>query len=121
MSADSSSKTPSPTTDASPATPKAPVIDCTGASLKREREKKGISLEHISQRTRISNTVLKAIEAERFQDMPPARVYVRGFLKCIAEEIGLPEENVVAPYVRRWEKWNRAKELAAAQAADPNL
>ena len=34
-----------------------------------------------------------------------ARVYVRGFVRCLAAEIGLDKEVVSRTYVPRWESW----------------
>lgn len=74
-------------------------------NFKREREDRGLTLRQLSERTRISVHMLSAIEAENFEQLPPARVYVRGFVKCIAEEIGLEANRVATAYADRWEKW----------------
>ena len=51
----------------------------TGAFLRKVRETRGIELGDISQRTKISERYLRALEEERFADMPAA-VYVRGYV-----------------------------------------
>jgi len=76
-----------------------------GAALRSAREKSGLSVEEVSARTKINIAILKALEEERFEDTPKARVYVRGFVRCMAEEIGVDPEAVARGYVPRWEAW----------------
>ena len=77
----------------------------TGARLKEIREQQGLTVAVISERTKISKAVLGALEDERYQDMPNARVYVRGFVRCVARELGLDLDAVSKSYVPRWERW----------------
>ena len=77
----------------------------TGARLRELREARGLSINEISDRTRISRTVLLALEEERYEDMPNARVYVRGFVRCVARELDLDMDAVSQSYVPRWERW----------------
>lgn len=77
----------------------------TGEQIKAAREEKGLSLKEISERTKISVATLQALEEERYEDMPNARVYVRGFVRCLAEEVGLDRDQVSLTYVPRWERW----------------
>lgn len=81
----------------------------TGARLKKIREQQGLSIEEISDRTKISKAVLRALEDERYVDMPNARVYVRGFVRCIARELNLDLDSVSKTYVPRWEKWQASQ------------
>lgn len=76
-----------------------------GAALRAAREQKGLALEEISTRTKINVAILRALEEERFADTPKARVYVRGFVRCMADEIGLDPDAVSRSYVPRWERW----------------
>jgi cytoskeletal protein RodZ len=75
-----------------------------GEYLKRQREVRGFSLEEVAEQTKISVRVLRALEAEDWAILP-AEVFVRGFIRCYAEVIGInPEEallryeNTVTPY-----------------------
>jgi hypothetical protein len=77
----------------------------TGSVLKQVRESQRITLKEISERTRISVGCLSALEDERYEDLPNARVYVRGFVRCLASEIGLDRDQVSRTYVPRWEAW----------------
>lgn len=76
-----------------------------GAALRSAREKAGIAVEDMANRTKINISILRALEEERFEDAPKARVYVRGFIRCVAEEIGLDPDAVARSYVPRWERW----------------
>lgn len=76
-----------------------------GAALRNARENAGMTLQELSSRTKINVAILRALEEERFDDAPKARVYVRGFVGCIAEELGLDVDAVTRAYVPRWEQW----------------
>jgi hypothetical protein len=77
----------------------------TGETIRKMREQKGLTLKEIADKTKISVAMLQALEDERYEDMPSARVYVRGFVRCLAEEIGLDKDHVSQGYVPRWERW----------------
>ena len=83
----------------------------TGALLREIREGRGLSISEISERTRISRTVLVALEEERYEDIPNARVYVRGFVRCVARELELDMDEVSRSYVPRWERWFATQSL----------
>ena len=68
-----------------------------GEHLKREREMRGVSLEEISQATRIAPRFLAAIENEQW-DKLPGGVFNRGFIRSIAHYLGLDEDSMVAEY-----------------------
>jgi cytoskeleton protein RodZ len=70
-----------------------------GASFKKARESKGISLDQIALETRISTRFLSAIENEEFQ-LLPGGIFNRGFVRTFAEKIGLDPEQAVADYER---------------------
>lgn len=93
--------------EAPPPPKKRPAEDghFTGERIKKAREERGLSLKEISDRTKISVATLQALEDERYEDMPNARVYVRGFVRCLAEEVGLDKDQVSQSYVPRWERW----------------
>ncbi|MEE2901558.1 MAG: helix-turn-helix transcriptional regulator [Myxococcota bacterium] len=86
-----------------------PLIDentmYTGDVLREYREHKGISLRSISNITRIGVPSLMAVEEERYEDLPNARIYVLGFVRCLAQEIGLDREVAAKSYIARWQSW----------------
>ena len=73
----------------------------TGAKLRLIREMRHLSIEEISQHTKISKTYLKAIESEDFGKLP-APVYIRGFVSQISKFLKLPQEKVVTHYMSRY-------------------
>ena len=76
-----------------------------GEALRRFREAAGVSLEYVASQTHVRVEFLSALEEERFWDLPLAAVNVRGFLSAYATEIGLPAEEVVPPYMQRFQQW----------------
>lgn len=98
---DATTETPAPASQAAPRR----ANSWDGQTLRAAREKSGLSVQEISSRTKINIAILKALEEERFEEAPKARVYVRGFVRCMAEEIGIDPEAVAKSYVPRWEAW----------------
>jgi hypothetical protein len=76
-----------------------------GPALRRIREAAGVSLEYVASQTHVRVEHLSALEEERFWDLPPAAVNVRGFLAAYATEIGLAAEEVVPLYMQRFQQW----------------
>jgi len=68
-----------------------------GEHLKHEREVRHVSLEELSQTTRIPLKMLEHIEANRF-DQLPGDVFARGFLKSYSRALGLAADEVVARF-----------------------
>jgi cytoskeletal protein RodZ len=62
-------------------------------NLKKKRKEKGISLEDIHQKSRLSLDYLNAIEAGQIEKLPVG--YERIYLKRYAKEVGLDEEEVL--------------------------
>ncbi len=76
-----------------------------GRSLRQVRERQGLTLEYVSAQTHVRPEILRALEEERYWELPPAAVNVRGFLSAYAAEIGLPVDAVVNPYMERFLRW----------------
>lgn len=72
-------------------------MESFGEYLKSLREEKGISLEDISDRTKIALTNLELLERDRFDLLPP-RVFVKGFIRSYVQELGLNAEEAVARF-----------------------
>jgi len=68
-----------------------------GENLRSEREARGVTLEEISQATRISVRLLRAIEDEAF-DRLPGGVFNVNFVRQYARHVSLDEEKVVAEF-----------------------
>lgn len=72
-------------------------MESLGARLKREREKRKITLEEISLSTKIGTRFLVAIEEEHF-DQLPGGIFNKGFVKAYARSVGVDEAEAVAEY-----------------------
>ena len=64
------------------------------------RRARGISLEAISERTKISVPVLEALEAERFERFPRG-IFARSYVRSYAIEAGLDPDTVLARVIRK--------------------
>ena len=72
----------------------------SGALLRSVREARGMSLQDLSETTRISAKYLEAIESDQ-NDRLPAATFVRGYVRQMARTLSLDEEATVAGYMRR--------------------
>ncbi len=90
-----------------------PDAEVTGEYLRKVRQTRGIELGDISQRTKISERYLRAIEEERFSDMPAA-VYVRGYVMEYARALRMDAHRVTESYLVRYRKSTAAPAPAAA-------
>jgi hypothetical protein len=75
--------------------------DWRGASIRKIRELQGISLEELSEYTKITKKYLRAIEDEDFSTLP-APVYLRGFVVQVAKKLRMPHERVATAYLARY-------------------
>ena len=71
-----------------------------GTYLRTERELRQISLEEISQSTRIPLRSLQYIEDDEFERLP-GEVFTRGFLKSYAGSVGLEPADVLERLAKR--------------------
>lgn len=69
-----------------------------GDKFRKAREKKDISLDDVSNVTKISSRMLQAIEQERF-DQLPGGVFNKGFIRAYAKHLGLNDEEAVTDYL----------------------
>ncbi len=73
-------------------------MESFGASLKREREQRNITLEDISVSTKIGTRFLRALEEEHF-DQLPGGIFNKGFVRAYARHLGIDEEQAIAGYL----------------------
>lgn len=69
--------------------------DTPGRLLRHVRERAGITLKEIAQRTKIGTMKLEYIETERFEALP-APVYLRGFVTQYAKLLGLADPEAIS-------------------------
>jgi cytoskeletal protein RodZ len=68
-------------------------VESPGKYLKAKRESQRISLREVADATRIREAVLRAIEEDRYEDLP--YIYVKSFLSAYAKCLGLDPTNVI--------------------------
>ncbi|HET7871210.1 MAG TPA: helix-turn-helix domain-containing protein [Terriglobales bacterium] len=68
-----------------------------GDKLRREREMRGVTLDEISESTKISRRHLESLEKEDFTSLPGG-VFNKGFVRAYARFLGINEDQAVADY-----------------------
>jgi cytoskeletal protein RodZ len=91
------------------------AVGAFGEKLRKQREQRGIALDAISNTTKISTRMLRAIEEEHF-DQLPGGVFNKGFVRAYARQVGLNEEEAVTDYLTAL----RESQIAA-QTVPPNF
>ncbi len=74
------------------------ALGAFGEKLRKQREQRGIALDAISNTTKISTRMLRALEEEQF-DQLPGGVFNKGFVRAYARQVGLDEEETVTDYL----------------------
>jgi cytoskeletal protein RodZ len=69
-----------------------------GGTLRSARERKGISLRHIANATKISMGALESLEKNDFKRLPGG-IFSRSFVRAYAEEVGLDPDQTVADFL----------------------
>ena len=67
-----------------------------GDRLRREREMRGITLDEITESTKISRRHLEALEGEHFNQLPGG-VFNKGFVRAYAHFLGIDEDQADKP------------------------
>ncbi len=75
--------------------------DFDGQLLQRIRMYKNVSLDRMSESTRISRPYLTALETNDYKSLPAA-VFVRGFVTQVARHLGIDEAKATASYMKRF-------------------
>lgn len=86
----------------------AETIESPGKYLKAKRESQKLSLKEIADTTRIREPVLRALEEDRYANLPA--LYVKSFLSSYAECIGLDSNEVIMVYQNIAEKLSFSKD-----------
>lgn len=80
-----------------------------GETLRKEREARGISLDTITQVTKISNRHLLALEQEQFRSLPGG-VFNKGIVREYARVVGLNEEDWINRYLSAYRSSGKVPE-----------
>lgn len=71
-----------------------PAMGLLGEYLKQKRIDKNYTLEKLSQKTKISVNILKAIETNDYANMPSA-AYIKGFVTSYVKVLGIPLDEAI--------------------------
>jgi DnaJ-class molecular chaperone len=71
----------------------------SGDDLKKMREAAGIELSEINAVTKITVTVLKSMEENRIESLPP-KLYLKNFLRHYAEIVQIDSQKVIDGYLK---------------------
>jgi flagellar biosynthesis protein FlhG len=75
----------------------------SGAFIRHVREVRGVSIEEVTQATKITKAYILAIEEENYGKLPAA-VFIRGFVSQLARLLKLPAQEVSAGYMARLQR-----------------
>ena len=78
-------------------------MESVGKYLKAERESQNLSLQEVSESTKIRELLLKALEEDRY-DLISSPVYVKGFLDAYARYLGLDSNEIILQYQKNYAK-----------------
>ncbi len=93
-----------------------PVQPQFGLTLKRARERKGLSIHDLAALTRISARWIAALEQERFEQLP-ATVFVVGYVRNLARALGVDPADLLTRY-RSQRQTQDAALLTAGSGSD---
>jgi cytoskeleton protein RodZ len=86
-----------------------------GDRLKKEREQRSISLDDIALSTKIGTRMLRALEEEKFEQLPGG-IFNKGFVRAYARHVGLDENATIAEYLAALSE-SQIKEAPPSEAA----
>src|SRR5215469_14916021 len=89
----------------------------TGETLRRERLRRGWSLEQVAAETKITLHLLEAIESDQF-DRLPGGVFARNFVRQYARVLKLDEYEVLTSFRQQFEEL--AEAMAPIEPANQN-
>src|SRR5215471_21144512 len=69
-----------------------------GTRLREARESRGLTLHQVAKSTKVSITTLQHIESNQFDHLPEG-IYLKGYLRAFAAEVGLNPDDVVNEYM----------------------
>jgi len=93
-------------------------IESPGKYLKAKRESQRISLRQVAEATRVREAVLRAIEEDRYEDLP--YIYIKSFLSAYAKCLGLDPTDMIMLHQKYMEKASFSKsQLSKHPSATP--
>jgi len=93
-------------------------MEALGVQFRQARDAQGVSLQQIAAKTKISVTVLEAVERGDFTRLPGG-IFGRSIVRAYATEVGLAADSAVSSFVDELERSER--ERAARGAVRPEI
>ncbi len=72
-------------------------METVGEILKNAREKKGLTIEKLEEKTRIVSRYIIALENDEF-DKLPGEIYIKGFIKNLSDKLSLDSKLILERY-----------------------
>ena len=72
-------------------------METIGEILKNAREKKGLTIEKLEEKTRIVARYIKALEDDEF-DKLPGEIYIKGFIRNLSDKLSLDSKLLLERY-----------------------
>ena len=72
-------------------------METIGEILKNAREKKGLTIEALEEKTRIVSRYIEALENDEFEQLP-GEIYIKGFIKNLSDKLSLDSNAVLERY-----------------------
>jgi len=89
-----------------------------GTTLREARERRGIALRHIADRTKISMSALEALERSDASRLPGG-IFARSIVRSYAAEVGLDPDATVQAFLDRFSDEARFAVISLTAAAEP--
>ena len=86
------------------------TTETLGQFLKKEREFRNVTLGQLAKDTKLTMGVLEKLERDDLDGLPSG-TYFRGYLKLVAESLGIPIEEMMTRY--------RQQPVAVKKEVDP--
>ena len=90
-----------------------------GGKLREARERRGVSLRQIANATKISVSVLEALERNDISRLPGG-IFGRAFVRSYAIEVGLDPDDIIQEFIARFPHDSVTAGHPAAEPLDDN-
>jgi len=91
-----------------------------GQYLKKERELRGVSIEKVSQDTRLPLEILERLEADDFPNLPH-KTFVRGYIKSYCKELGLDATEALLRHEQLFRDGESSGEVASRELSTSSV
>jgi cytoskeletal protein RodZ len=93
------------------------MSDILGKAIKKARESKHLSVEEVSEKTRIPKNIIRAMEEDNLNEISSV-FYARGFIRTYSRFLGCEDDKAVKEYLAGSEKKKEEPALALKRGRD---